>query len=338
MSIDLNWRPTSYSDFNRLPASVYLPDYLPGEVEIARIMIESILEDIISIRARWRSGRYRYRVVDEHGVWVELCRKSSMKPLTLGQLIDLIQGSNQVGDPYAGNGLLEGLWNCSWSEGGSSELEDAVNFAHVKSDYYSELSAWYQERGRQWRIERVQALQRERMEECSYCEKEYDPESQDTYMHDCEEERAYNREMQVQRKQRKEAWHAYPLTSEIQEVFDDWWTAHGSERMSETGERGDFAFPGNHAFRPVAQHIIDTIRSTGSMPSGFFTAEFLFRHSYLRARRYTTQVDFATLADKANVIRKQYPDAEWWMMDVASYFEDDDPPALPESGKGDNSD
>ena len=46
----------------------YLPDYLPGEVEIARIVLASVTQDIISVRARRRRGgtRILYRIVDEY--------------------------------------------------------------------------------------------------------------------------------------------------------------------------------------------------------------------------------------------------------------------------------
>ena len=72
--------------------SEYLPKVSPGEVEIARIVLpQSTLKDIISVRARLRSWRYRYRVVDEYESEFDIHRKSSISPLTLGQLIDLIQ-------------------------------------------------------------------------------------------------------------------------------------------------------------------------------------------------------------------------------------------------------
>ena len=320
MTIDLNWRPTSYSDFDN-PDHHGLPDCLPGEVEIACIVVGSVFPDIISIRARWRSGRYRYRVMGDAGEWVDYCRKSSMKPLTLGQLIDLIQAFDQ--DEY-GNDLLKGLWNSRRQEG--CGLEESVDFAHVESNHYSELFAWCQEHGRQWCIEG--------MEECLFCEKDYDPAFEDS--HDCKEKKEEMAAFEVEIEQRKEAWRTYPLMREMQEVFDDWWVVHGS-RWSERsrgagGMGGGIKFA---AFSHVAGHILDTIKSTGSMPSGVFTGEF----NYLSAEtKLTTEVDFTTLADQAKAILKQRPQIMDWAKDMRSstvknYFKEvaifDDPPASP---------
>ena len=160
----------------------YLPEVSSGEVEIARIVLPlSTLGDVISVRARFRSGRYRYWVVDEYESEFDIRRKSSIRPLTLGQLIDLIQTGSQPDYIYNGNGLIEGYWNGELQDGaGPGALEECVRFAHVESDHYPELATWYEERGRQWRIELV----RERMEECCFCGGDYDPCEED---HECEE-------------------------------------------------------------------------------------------------------------------------------------------------------
>ena len=44
----------------------YLPPLRKGEVEIARISLESVTADQISVRARRVRERIRYRVVDEY--------------------------------------------------------------------------------------------------------------------------------------------------------------------------------------------------------------------------------------------------------------------------------
>ena len=160
----------------------YLPEVSSGEVEIARIVLPlSTLGDVISVRARFRSGRYRYWVVDEYESEFDIRRKSSIRPLTLGQLIDLIQTGSQPDFTHDGDGLVEGFWNVELEDGaGPGALEECVRFAHVESDHYPELAAWYEERGRQWRIELV----RERMEECCFCGGDYDPCEED---HECNE-------------------------------------------------------------------------------------------------------------------------------------------------------
>jgi len=78
----------------RFMGGEYLPPYLKGEVEIARIVLQSVTMDVYSIRARRRRGPIRYRMVDEYQTEFALGRKSSQGPLTLRQLIWLIESSS----------------------------------------------------------------------------------------------------------------------------------------------------------------------------------------------------------------------------------------------------
>ena len=43
----------------------YLPDLCDDEVEIARIELEAVRGDVISLRARWASGKLHYELIDE---------------------------------------------------------------------------------------------------------------------------------------------------------------------------------------------------------------------------------------------------------------------------------
>jgi hypothetical protein len=65
----------------------FLPPYLPGEVEIARILLKSTTSDVISLRARPVPNRIRYRIVDEYSGKFWLPITYSEKPLTLGELV-----------------------------------------------------------------------------------------------------------------------------------------------------------------------------------------------------------------------------------------------------------
>ena len=134
----------------------YLPDVDSSEVEIARIVLRSTLMDVISIRARWRWGRYHYRIVDEHEMTYNLSRKSSNKPLTLGQLIDLLWKSYCEGWDYNPYGMVEGFWEDQRVYGCPAFLEDCVNFAYVESDFYPRLSDWYDQRGKEWIAEQAE--------------------------------------------------------------------------------------------------------------------------------------------------------------------------------------
>ena len=121
----------------------YLPDLLRNEVEIARVIYKSTTMDVTSIRARQMRNRITYRIVDEYEFTsYDLNTKSSNKPLTLKQVIDLIEFATEgglVGEPRELNYL----------EGGMG-AEDIYDFASVDSQFYAELSNWYDESNSEW--------------------------------------------------------------------------------------------------------------------------------------------------------------------------------------------
>lgn len=154
-----------------------LPKPLPGEIEIARVVISkwsyssreygeqnmiAVLQNILSIRARWRSGRYRYRVVDDWNSRFHILPQSSQRTLTLRELIELLQSGSAVrrsGELRSDVGLVEDWWNTEfgrWAEVGRSywfpnlELKDCLEGAKVESDLYPMLPAWYEERAEKW--------------------------------------------------------------------------------------------------------------------------------------------------------------------------------------------
>ena len=130
----------------------YLPDYLPGEVEIARIVLDSVTQDVISFRARRRrhGRRILYRVVEEYcdnemGPWI--CRPaSSTQPLTLGRMIQLIDGARSA-DFAEQEGSLPNLLR-GIQEG--CEPEELGEFVAVESDFYPQLSGYYRKQARYW--------------------------------------------------------------------------------------------------------------------------------------------------------------------------------------------
>ena len=97
----------------------FLPPYLPGEVEIARILLKSTTSDVISLRARPVPNRIRYRIVDEYSGKFWLPITHSEKPLTLGELVtqfeegtldelpgNLATGYNEYNAEYEARGTL----------------------------------------------------------------------------------------------------------------------------------------------------------------------------------------------------------------------------------------
>jgi hypothetical protein len=73
----------------------YLPNAKAAEVEVARIRIDSTTGDVISVYARQVGRRIAYRVVDEYGGETLSGRseRTSMRPLTMGQLLDFFLGA-----------------------------------------------------------------------------------------------------------------------------------------------------------------------------------------------------------------------------------------------------
>jgi hypothetical protein len=132
----------------------YLPGYLAGEVEIARIVLASVMQDVISFRARRRRRhgelRILYRVVDEYLEPGDLpwgCRPaSSPLPLAFGQMIRLIDGARRPAWGYGDGALTDAIRDSQ--EGG--EPEDIVHFLSVESDFYPDLAAWYDARAEEW--------------------------------------------------------------------------------------------------------------------------------------------------------------------------------------------
>ncbi len=121
-------------------------DYLPrmgrDEVEIARISLKSVTGDQISVRARRRSDRIVYSIVDEYegenGAY-ELHPKSSSKPLSMRQLVDFLDRACERG----GAVMSPVVWQI---EDGSSSVDDMRGFVTVESDFYPDLGAYYEAR------------------------------------------------------------------------------------------------------------------------------------------------------------------------------------------------
>jgi len=118
----------------------YLPDYAPGEVEIARIELKSTTGDVISIRARTDRDGIRYRIVDEYGTEFDFSPRQSELPLSMKELVALIDGAAPEGYDRRGLGLCYTIANYECS----NDLEDWMrDFSRVESDVYTQLSAHY---------------------------------------------------------------------------------------------------------------------------------------------------------------------------------------------------
>jgi len=154
-----------------------LPEPLPGEIEIVRVVISEwrhveietgelrkfeALENVFSIRARWRSDRYHYRAVDDFNSEFYILPQTSRRTLTLSELIELLETG------YASNrnfqcgaiGLVRHWWNaelirgCWKVEEFNADLKECTKGAKVESELYPMLPVWYNERAEEWVRER----------------------------------------------------------------------------------------------------------------------------------------------------------------------------------------
>lgn len=112
------------------------------EIEIARIVLASVTGDVISIRARRGGNRIRLSIVDEHESKYLLKPRSSAHPLSMGELVDLINTSAREEDAFS-NGLAIGhvVWHI---EGALVDDPDQMrSFVTVESAFYPCLKQFY---------------------------------------------------------------------------------------------------------------------------------------------------------------------------------------------------
>jgi hypothetical protein len=115
----------------------YLPSYLPGEVEIARINLKSTTSDVISLRARPSPEGISYRVVDEYKAEFTLPIPHSTKPLTLVETINqLDQGSLDESGFNNSDGLTLGY---NWLNVDEDNYESLRYFTSISSQIYRQL-------------------------------------------------------------------------------------------------------------------------------------------------------------------------------------------------------
>jgi hypothetical protein len=123
----------------------YLPDVEDDSAEIVRQELESVMGDVISIRATRSGTRINYSIVDEHGIQYEISPKSSKEPLTMRQLIRMIDGVRSedgwIGLTVSFREYVLGL---------EGTPEKHVDFVTVSSTFYPQLEAYYKEQARDW--------------------------------------------------------------------------------------------------------------------------------------------------------------------------------------------
>jgi hypothetical protein len=163
--VDYNFRPRSYWDTSEpLQASlakrrtVFMPEFAEGEVEIARIEQRTTIGEVISTRSRKYGEMIAYSIVDDFDdpEPYNVAPKTSKKPLTLGELIRLIDGGRSDEADWAPNESLAIYFTVgSYRDGEQSlnHLDHSRDLSRVESVFYPQLNLhyekvldrWYQE-------------------------------------------------------------------------------------------------------------------------------------------------------------------------------------------------
>jgi len=157
---NLDYRPASYwappgdgggdaSAVRRRPffdlGREFLPDKQPTEVEIALISLASVTGDIIAITAQRRGKRIVYSIEDEYGTRFRFEPTTSKQPLSMRELIALIDGA--TGHLDGATGLTSAYRNYNLD---ACAAERLVDFVTVTSNFYPELRAYYAEEAVEW--------------------------------------------------------------------------------------------------------------------------------------------------------------------------------------------
>jgi hypothetical protein len=124
-----------------------LPDYLEDEVEIARLAnTYTVFCEVTSIRARREAGRIKYRIVDEYESTISCARDESERPLSLREVIDLIDTASQGGIV----GFYFGVFEDWWLRDEQSSPTEWAGSIEVSSTFYPKIGAYYDEAFKVW--------------------------------------------------------------------------------------------------------------------------------------------------------------------------------------------
>ena len=136
----VTWHPLIGSAHPRFMGGEYLPELGDNEIEIARIVLASVTQDVISVRARKDGARIHYTVYDEYESELVLSRRSSKRPLSLRELIKFIDES-EYKEALSDGGLAWSpiLWHVD-----EGFIDDVRHFVRVESSFYPELRSYYE--------------------------------------------------------------------------------------------------------------------------------------------------------------------------------------------------
>ena len=117
----------------------YLPGYLEGETEIARIDLQSTTSDVISIRARMDDGEIHYRVVDEYKGVFSLPCESSKRPFSMKEFVGFIEGT-ELTELFGPLSLAYNEYNLEYAD----SRDELRYFTTISSEIYPQLYDHYE--------------------------------------------------------------------------------------------------------------------------------------------------------------------------------------------------
>jgi len=139
----------------------HLPALLPGEVEIARIVVWKADLLVVSVRARRETGgTIRYRVVDEVGT--RYCRypRTSATPLSALELVRLIDGIRVHGWRLLSDDFVLTM-RCTYMPAPESDqdLRRAARLVTVSSPFYPGIGEVYAMQANEWAEAWIEEMQ-----------------------------------------------------------------------------------------------------------------------------------------------------------------------------------
>ncbi len=135
----------------------YVPPDLPGETTMVRIDLGSTTGDVTELRARPGGAFLLYRFVDEYETQFLMPFDRSEAPLSMGELIRVIDGSvgmrEKPGQVWPVLDANFGRGN-QWGKNHEEWLEAARRFVTVSSEFYPDLQGYYEAFVEEWVSER----------------------------------------------------------------------------------------------------------------------------------------------------------------------------------------
>lgn len=160
---NLAFRPTTYwktTPGKKIIPAGSLPNFECGEVEIARIQMQSTLGDVISLRARREaSGRILYQFYDEYpenDIAYEFSPEASSEPLSFGEVVNLLDNA-RCSEPYEDESRVIWSFIKMNRESGVDDQKQLLTFIRVISPFYPQLIDYFRWRTRQWLAENIRA-------------------------------------------------------------------------------------------------------------------------------------------------------------------------------------